>query len=64
MCTSLTRQAEAEQDAVVDDRQWSERAPLGELRGMLLWAPTAVIWGKNREDVAVLHGLFFVLFLS
>ena len=64
MCISLTWQAKAEQDAVVDDRQWSEGAPLGNLRGMLPWTPGALIWGENREDVAVLHGLFFVLFLS
>lgn len=64
VCTSLTRQAETEQDTVVDDRQWSERASLGNLRRMLPWAPGAPIWGKNREDVAVLHGLFLVLFLS
>lgn len=61
---SLTRQAETEQDAVVDDRQWSERASLGNLRGKFPRAPGAPIWGKNREDVAVLHGLFLVLFLS
>lgn len=28
---------------------------------MLPRAPGAPIWGKNREDVAVLHGLFLVL---
>lgn len=62
--TSLTREAETEQDTVVDNRQWSERASLGNFRGMLPQAPGALIWGKNREDVAVLHGLFLVLFLS
>lgn len=56
MCTSLTWQAKTEQKAVVDDRQRSEGAPLGNLRGLLPGAPGALIWGKIREDVAVLHG--------
>lgn len=43
----LTRQAETEQDAVVDNRQGSERA-----------SPGASIVVGHREDVAVLHAFF------
>ncbi len=52
-CILLTRQAEAQQGTVVDDRKLSERATAR--------TPGTGVGGQHGEDVAVLHGLSALL---